>query len=394
MRVVLVLAVLVLCGHHRAWADTFLVLPFSNLSGKTSLDWIGESIAETVREALVAEGIIALERNDRQEAFRRLSIRPYSQLTRASVIRAAELLDAGSVIYGPYELLPPDASAPRSRGSLRIVAHILDLRRTRRGPEYMEAGPLEQLARLQRHLAWQTLQFVTPETAPPDKVYREKYPPLRVDAIESYIRGLLAANSEQKFKLFAQAVELEPQYSQANFQLGLLHWNRDSYRLAANHFQRVSGSEVHHREATFLLGLCRYHLGEFARAEQAFSKVAGEVPLNEVMNNLAAAQSRLDSPEALNNFRKALEGDSTDPDYHFNVGYSLFRRGDYEGAADRFRAVLDRTPEDAEAVTMLGRCLQKTPPRVDLKSEGLERLKEEYQESVYWQLKAVLESKR
>ena len=30
-------------------ADTVLVLPFFNLSNSTNLDWIGESIAETVR---------------------------------------------------------------------------------------------------------------------------------------------------------------------------------------------------------------------------------------------------------------------------------------------------------------------------------------------------------
>jgi tetratricopeptide (TPR) repeat protein len=394
MRAVLVLAALVLCGHHRVWADTFLILPFSNLSGNSNLDWIGESLAETLRESLVAQGVIALERDDRQEAYRRLSIRPYTQLTRASVIRLGELLDAGGVIYGSYELHGPEETSPKSRGSLRIAAHILDLRRVRRGPEYMEAGPLEELARLQRHLAWQTLQFVAPETTPSEKDYREQHPALRVDAIESYIRGLLAASPEQKFKLFAQAVQLEPRYSQANYQLGRLHLERDSYRLAASSFERVGASDVHHREATFLLGLCRYYLGEFPAAVQAFQAVAQDVPLNEVLNNLGAAQARLDSPSAMENFRKALEGDSSDPDYHFNVGYALFRRGDYEGAADRFRAVLDRAPDDAEAVTMLGRCLQKNPPRVDLKSEGLERLKEEYQESAYWQLKAVLESKR
>jgi hypothetical protein len=47
---------------------------------------------------------------------------------------------------------------------------------------------------------------------------------------------------------------------------------------------------------------------------------------------------------------------------------------------------------------MLGRCLQKQksarPGSNEVQSEGLERLKETYQESAYLQLKAVLERKQ
>src|ERR1700704_5727519 len=90
----------------RARADTVLVLPFFNLSNSANLDWIGESIAETIRESLAAQGVLALSREDRQEAFRRLSIRPYALLTHASVIKLGESLDAGQVVFGQYSLSP------------------------------------------------------------------------------------------------------------------------------------------------------------------------------------------------------------------------------------------------------------------------------------------------
>ncbi len=106
------------------------------------------------------------------------------------------------------------------------------------------------------------------------------------------------------------------------------------------------------------------------------------------------AQSRLRSPAALDNFRRALEGDSTDPDYHFNVGYELWKRADFARAAESFRALLDRTPGDDEAVVFLGRCLKKEGPRPgDPRSEGRERLKLNFEETAYRQLKAELESK-
>jgi tetratricopeptide (TPR) repeat protein len=276
------------------------------------------------------------------------------------------------------------------------MAQIINLRKASRGPEYSELGALEDLARLQTHLAWQTLQFVMPESAPSETDFRASRPVVRVEAIENYTRGVLAPSPELKLKLLSQAVRLEPRFSQANFELGRLHWDRKSYRLAADHFLRVAPGDIRYRQANFFLGLSRYHLNDFVGAEQAFRLVAVAVPLNEVWNNLAAAQLRQRRPEALETFQKALEGDPADPDYQFNVGYALFIAGKFDEAAERFRAVLDRDPDDAEATTLLGRCLKPGAGRnsAALRQENMERIKEEFEESAYLQLKAVLEPKR
>jgi Flp pilus assembly protein TadD/TolB-like protein len=375
-----------------SFADTFLVLPFFNNEKASNLDWIGESISEAIRESLASEGVLTLDREAREEGFRRLSMRPYSPLTKASVIRLAESLDADQVIFGSYDVLAPADKA--SKGSIRINAQAVDLKNARKGPDYSESGPLADLARLQTHLAWQVLGFVAPDRRATEEQFRERLPVTRVDAIESYIRGLVASAQDAKLKYFTQAVRLEPKYSNANFELGRLQYRKKTYRPAADALQRVPPANVHYREALFLLGLSRYYLGEFAAAEQAFRTVAAQVPLNEVLNNLGAAQSRLNQPAALDNFRKALEGDASDPVYHFNVGYALLMQGDMNGAADRFREVLERNPGDVEATTLLGRCLKPVSSKGPARSEGVERLKEDYEESAYWQLKAVLEPKR
>src|SRR5947209_13824176 len=61
-----------------AFADTAAVLPFwnaGNAANQANLDWIGESIAETVRESLGSRGILTLDRNETADAFRRLNLR-------------------------------------------------------------------------------------------------------------------------------------------------------------------------------------------------------------------------------------------------------------------------------------------------------------------------------
>jgi hypothetical protein len=133
-------------------AETVLVLPFFNQSDSANIDWIGESIAENVRESLSSEGVLVLDREDRLEAYRRLSLRPGALLTHASMIKVGQALDASKVVYGQYDLTPPaQAAAPGpgvSRGSLRITARIMDLERLKQMPEYAEIGALEDLTSL------------------------------------------------------------------------------------------------------------------------------------------------------------------------------------------------------------------------------------------------------
>lgn len=375
-----------------ARSDTYLVLPFFNLSKNSNLDWIGESLAESLQEAFSSEGLMALERDDRVEAYRRLSILPYSLLTKASVLKIGQELDAEHVIVGQFDVKAAPDPASKSRGSLQLTAYLLDLKRMREGPQLQESGALEDLAALQGHLAWQILVAMKGSEAPSEAEFRHRQPAIRLDAIENYTRGLLAGNPDDKHRFFTQAARLDPHYSQPCFQLGRLLWKKKEYKTAADWFQRVVPSNAHYHEATFFLGLCRYYSGDFAGAEAAFQLVARAVPLNEVLNDLGAAQSRVNSTEALENFRKALAGDPSDTAYQFNVAYELWRKADFRAAADGFRAIVARDPNDEQASFLLSRSEKQIGPRAgDPRTEGLERLKSNYEESAYWQLKAVLQ---
>src|SRR5947199_9756066 len=87
-------------------AETYLVLPFSNGSGNATLDWVGESVSETVREVLASRAIMNHDRDDRQEVSRRLGVRPYAQLTPATVVNIGQTLDTAMVIAAEIDLKP------------------------------------------------------------------------------------------------------------------------------------------------------------------------------------------------------------------------------------------------------------------------------------------------
>jgi tetratricopeptide (TPR) repeat protein len=233
----------------------------------------------------------------------------------------------------------------------------------------------------------------------PESDFRTLRAPIRLDAEENYVRGLLATDAEQKERFFTQAARLDGRFGHPCYQLGEIHYQRKEYRQAGDWLEKVGSEDVHYREANFLLGLARFQSGDYPGAQKAFQVILSAVPLSEVYNDLGAAESRRNLPQAIEDFRKALEGDGNDPVYHFNLGYALWKKGDFAAAAERFRAVLERDPEDQTATLLLGRCLKKQGLRAgdtrsaDARLQALERLKNNYEERAYWQLKSMLEPK-
>ncbi|MCL5744261.1 MAG: tetratricopeptide repeat protein, partial [Acidobacteria bacterium] len=374
-------------------ADTFLVLPLFNLSSSPGLDWIGESVAEAVSQALTDEGVLVVGREDLREACRRLSLRPYARLTTASVIKIAETLDATRVMYGAFEFHSLVGALDQSKGTLRISTRILNLKQVKAGAETVEMGAIEDLNELQARVAWQALKKAAPRTAATEADFLHHRPTVRLDAMESYVRGLVAGTDEQRIALFTKAANLAPDFTPPCFQLGRVYWKKKEYRTAIEWLSRVKPPDSRFHHATFLLGLCRFHAADYAGAQAAFQTVADAVPLSEVFNNLGAAESRRNLPEAIENFRKALAGDDSDPVYQFNLGYALWRQRDFAAAADHFRAAQARDSSDAVATYMLGHCLQKTAPRTgDPRTTNLERIKENYEERADRPLKAELGS--
>jgi tetratricopeptide (TPR) repeat protein len=378
-------------------ADTVAVLPLFNVdeSRASNLDWIGESVAETIHDTLSSAGMLVLAREDREEIFRRLSIRPEVVLTRATVMRIGENLDAGRIIYGVYKVEGANLGATSLKSAIRLTVRSIDLKKFRESQALEQSGPLENLTQMQTTLAWMALHDLDPDRTPPQDQFLRDHPPVRIDANESYIRGLMSVNPDQRMKLFTQAAKLDEHFSQPNFQLGRMLFLRKDYKTASQWLEKVTRNDSHFEEAAFLLGICRYQQGDFDSAARQFRTVLADLPLNEVYNDLGAALSRRNDPAAGGNFAKALEGDDGDPDYWFNLGYILWKQGKYSEAAEKFRAVLDRSREDQEATAMLGRCIKMDGPHPgDPRSEGRERIKTAFEDSAWRQLQAELKKKR
>jgi tetratricopeptide (TPR) repeat protein len=372
---------------------TVLVVQFYNNSQFQDLNWVGESVAETLRGEFSAANQIVLERESLQEGMRHLSLRPDANFTKATLIRLGQSLDADYICYGSYEANLPSGVTELKESSVQLTAHYIDLRKLHDGPDIAETGKLADLSRLEEHLAWQSLKYLEPGANLPLEQFLSPQKFIRLDAEESYVRGLLSSSTDQQQQWFLQAVALDPQFTRPAFELGKIYMQRRDYRQAVQWLQRVSPAHPRYGEARFYMGLSAYQTGDYNAAVNYFREVLKLFPMNEVYNNLGAAELQLNMPTALEDFRRALEGDPADTTYLFNLGTALLKANSFDEASTRLQAVLDRNPDDAEAQTLLDRAKKREQVSAGAKPLAPERLKPNLDYTAFRQLKAMLQPK-
>src|SRR5271167_4575320 len=90
--------------------------------------------------------------------------------------------------------------------------------------------------------------------------------PMRLDAFENYVRGVVSTSRPQKIKYLKEALRLNPGYAAAAFQLGEVYYDGHDYEQAAVWLAKVPKEDPSAGEATFLLAMSEYNRGNLERA--------------------------------------------------------------------------------------------------------------------------------
>jgi tetratricopeptide (TPR) repeat protein len=363
-------------------AGSAAVLPFTNVSVVRSpgTEWIGESIAEALRETLIIRGSPVTSRSEVMDAYSDLHLRSTAELTQASVLKMGQTLNADQVIYGTFRTDP-------STGTISIQATVSDRARAHLSAPFSESGPLTELDRVEAHLGWRALVEIAPTLAPAESGYRALRPSVRPAAEESFIQGWIATSADQRERFFLQATRADARFSRPLLELGKIELGKKNYKAAAEWLTKVNSSDPYFPEASFYVGVAKFRLNDYTGAQLALERITETLPAAEVFNNLGVVESRRGVLHALSSFYEALELNPNQPDYHFNMGFMLFKTGQFEAAADRFRAVLERNPSDQAAIVLLGRSIKGEGLRkgnaLDARFETPERFKDAYEEPVF-----------
>lgn len=360
-------------------SQILLIMPFENKSNVPGIDWIGEAFPEVLGNRLDSSSLFIISRDDRLYALDRLGIPATAKPSRATIYQMAQQIDADYVIVGDY-----------SFNGTTFTAHsqVMDLAKLKLSPEMTESGPLTSLITVQTALAWDINYALDANLAVSKQQFLSQFPPIRLDALENYIRGVLDTHTPEKIKHFKEAIRVEPGHTLAMLQLAKTYYIAREYEPAVVWFSKIPQNDRNYNEAQFYLGLAAYSAGQMEKAEAAFRSLATRLPLTEVYNNLGVVAMRRGEKHARSYFERVLQTDPNDPDYHFNLGLALFREGDTPGAIKQLRESLAiRT--DSEVKSFLDGISSGPVAKDRLPTE---RIKRNYDESSFRQLALEIEN--
>lgn len=355
-----------------------LVMPFENASTVPGIDWIGEAFPEVLGQRLDAGQLYIISRPERLAAFDQLGIPASARPSRATVYEIAQELDADYVVLGNYRF---------DGQTFTAHARVMDADRLRLSPELTESGTLYDLIRIQTAMAWDVLQELKLPGIAGKAEFVSQFAPMRLDALENYVRGVLAADPEEKIRRFQEVVRLEPANALALLHLGKAYYQTKNYEQAINWLTKVPKGDEKGNEALFYLGLAAFYANQMDKAAAAFNELSIRLPLTEIFNNLGVVEARLGDKSARGYFEKSVETDPNDPDYRFNLAVALYREGDTQGATGELRSALT-LHNDPEARGFLEEIASGAP----VQRVPLERIKSNYDESSFRQLSLEIEN--
>jgi predicted Zn-dependent protease/TolB-like protein len=357
-------------------SGVYLVFPFENAGALPRLDWLSEGLEEITIQALSAGGQQVYSHAGRTTELERDGLPFSAKLSRASMLRVAQDLDADFVIFGSFS----------SDGkTLTIDSRVLRIDPLALLPSVRETGPLDSLIDMQSKVVWRLL-------SENDKAYRatlaefsKAQRPLRLDAFEHYIRGLLANDDEPRLRELREASRLEPTWPDPYFALGQTYFTRNDCANALSFLVHVPAAHARYVEALFSTGVCRLQLNQPDRAEEVFTSLqkslTGEAnseaqtgvsgaDLPEISNNLAIARARRGkTAEAQADLRRATDLDPDEDDYPFNLGLLSMQSGDFPAAAAAFRDASERKPENPEDRALLVQALERAGKQAEADQE-------------------------
>jgi len=335
-----------------------LVMPFAvqveagGPSSPLAVMWLGEAASTLLADELASLGHGALTRDERVAAFARLHLPMSAELTRATMIRVAELTGASELVYGDV----------RAGSDLAVRVSTIRLATGQLLREVSERGELSEIFSVFHTVAQQVSQRIGRPAAldPPADVA-----PMPLLALEDYIKGLMAATPAAQQRFLESAMGQAPRDGRVLTALWAVYADQGLHEQALAVASAVSADAPQYRRARFDVALSLIELRRFESASQELAALHAREPASALSNALGVVELRRGAlPAAAEKaavfFARATTEAASQADYLFNLGYARALAGDGTQALSSLREAVRHRAADGDAHLVMGVVLGST----------------------------------
>jgi tetratricopeptide (TPR) repeat protein/predicted Ser/Thr protein kinase len=302
-------------------AVSLAILPFRNVSGDPSIDWLGSSLADMLSTDVGESSRLRTVSPDRiHQILSDLRVAPGSDIDPNMIGRVAEFSSADIVVFGQYA---------KFGDQIRIDATLQDLKRNRRVPVKIEAAS-------------------------------EKEIPASVDRLAELIRQNLSLSSDVLKELKASSFQPSSKSAPAlrDFSQGVQRLREGKNLDAVQMLQSAVQEDPQFALAYSRLAEADSDLGYDTQAEQYSRKaieLSQQLPLAEKYlieaNHAHILKDNKKAIAAYENLAKTFP-DNTDVEYALGSLYT--DNGDFDKARSQFESILKADPKNIKALWQIG----------------------------------------
>lgn len=365
-------------------ADTVIILPFENTSDKPEFNWVGESFASSLTDLLKVPSLNVVSNDERKIIQQRLRIPLTNLPSLATSLKLARETGATLLIAGKYNIVPAQGD---TAATLTITAKIIRVNEGRFLNEELPDGKritrdinltdaLGNLQTVQGQVAYQILYQRDKALPFSQNQFIESANKVPPRAFEAYIKGLLTSAPEAKENFFKNALRLfaeakdNANYAEAALEIGHLFLNQRKSGDAIEYFSRVPQTSPQYAEAAFYTGLIHWQQNNYEQALAVLKPLAEDLKLTSVYNTIGAiavqaSRAEKKNPgksaallnEGLEFLKKASDSAPEESNARFNYSMALFLNTNYVESAAQIRPVLANNQRDGESYFILAKSL-------------------------------------
>ena len=332
------------------------VLPFSN-TGSEEYAWISRGIEEILYEKLNNLDVVKVyERETIMGVLRDVGIATESDITVRKAFSVGKETGVDVLIVGSYAM---------SGSTLKIKFRAIS---TYTGGDIFSKtfnGSLQELFQLLEDAMLETLGAMLLSVNNSDREMLSRVPTSSMAAFEYYCKAYVqfqkGATMETVAGLFNQALTLDPNFWEAQYNLGVIYFNFDQYGRALNQFEKVSSQNPNFYKPYYGMGIIYFLQRNYQKAIENYNRVLNLSPDHDrALYYLGRIYVRLDSlSKGLDYLNKSAELNPKYPPTHYHIGMANMKRGWYKSAAKAFRTTVKMDADNYLAHNALGECFYR-----------------------------------